>query len=91
MSIYFTDSDAKGHPWRNGIFPGVKDIPADGKWHKLRIPLNRFTDYGAWDNGEQKWYNPEGKFTWSDVVNLTFDTGDNTISKGLCIRNIVIK
>lgn len=91
MSIYFTDSDAKGHPWRNGIFPGVKDIPADGKWHKLRIPLNRFTDYGAWDNGEQKWYNSEGKFTWSDVVNLTFDTGDNTISKGLCIRNIVIK
>lgn len=91
MSVYFTDSENSGLPWRAGIFPTVKDIPADGQWHKVRIPLSKFADYGAWNNSEQKWYSAQGKFTWADVVNLTFDTSDSTITKGLSVRNIVIK
>lgn len=91
MSIYFTDSEAAGQPWRAGYFPTLKDIPADGKWHKVRIPLSRFQDYGAWNNKEQKWYNSEGKFTWAQIENVVFDTAESTVSKGLCVRNIVIK
>lgn len=91
MSVYFTNSESRGLPWRAGIFPTVKDIPGDGQWHKVRIPLSKFADYGAWNNSEQKWYNAQGKFTWTDVVNITFDTAESKITKGLSVRNIVIK
>lgn len=91
MSIYFTDSEKSGLPWRAGIFPTVKEIPADGQWHKVKIPLSQFSDFGAWDNYNQKWHNSQGKFIWTDVANLTFDTADSTITKGLGIKNIVIK
>ena len=91
MSIYFTDSEKNGLPWRAGFFPTVKDVPADGQWHKVKIPLSQFNDFGAWDNYNQKWYSSQGKFIWTDVANLTFDTADSTITKGLGIKNIVIK
>lgn len=91
LQIYFMNNEEKGLGWRCGYFPTAREIPSDNQWHKLRIPLSKFYDYGAWDNDAQKWHNGQGKFSWAEVSNVTFDIGEKDAPHGISLRNIVIK
>ncbi|MDR0321786.1 MAG: cellulase family glycosylhydrolase [Treponema sp.] len=66
---FVNHEDAATIPWR--IFTPV-DIEADGQWHTLRIPLASMREQGAWISMTEKWLNPEGKFSWDNVVSLVF-------------------
>jgi endoglucanase len=59
-------------PWRIRYTIDEKMLPPDGKWHKIRIPLEEMTEHGAWVNSQQKWLPPQGKFTWDNVYQLEF-------------------
>jgi endoglucanase len=63
-------------PWRMVRKLDSSLLPPDGKWHAVRIPLAEMTDVGAWKKAEQKWYDAEGKFSWTDVVSLQFAAED---------------
>ena len=96
ISVYFMDKETAGTgkgnlAWRCQTPIREKLVPADGKWHKVRVPLKEFYDSGAWDGIEQKWYNPEDLFSWKKVDRLTFDFGEKGLQKDVSIRNIEIK
>ncbi|RNI26465.1 cellulase family glycosylhydrolase [Rufibacter latericius] len=60
-------TDPSDHPWRSGITITPEQVPFDGRWHHVRLPLNSFTEKGSWDNA---WFNPEGKFDWTSIDRL---------------------
>ena len=63
-------------PWRMNY---TVDIPADGQWHNIRIPLASMTEHGAWVNASQQWLNPQGKFSWADIATLSFVAEENDL------------
>jgi endoglucanase len=68
FEIRFTDTkttDPNDHPWRMGATIDETEVPGDLKWHHVRIPLNYFSERGAWDNNTG--YDPVGKFDWTKV------------------------
>lgn len=96
LAVYFVNPEKAGagkanYPWRCQTTINDSKVPADGKWHKARIPLKDFYDAGAWSDSEQKYYSGEGLFSWSKVNELRFDFGEKGIQNGVSIRNIVIK
>lgn len=68
LSLIFENQPANEYELQKGIVLTARDIPADGQWHTIKIPLSKF----------QSWtYNPKNKritesFTWSDVDNFFF-------------------
>lgn len=69
IQVRFVDSKTSeaDHPWRISFDIDESTTFWDGQWHRLQIPLSSFQETGSWDNG---WFNPEGKFDWSDVNTL---------------------
>jgi len=68
IDIRFLDTktdDPDDHPWRMRYILDDSIASWNGNWHHLQIPLNEFTEQGAWDNNQ--WYEPEGKFDWTKV------------------------
>lgn len=56
------------HPWRMRITLSDNSLVTwDNTWQHVHIPLNSFTEHGAWDEG---WFNPIGAFDWSAVDRL---------------------
>ena len=51
-------------PWRMRYTISRNTAVWDGQWNHLQIPLQSFSEHGAWDNG---WFNPIGAFDWSAV------------------------
>jgi endoglucanase len=73
FNIRLIDSDTddpNDHPWRMIKTVNATNVPMDKKWYHLRIPLQGFTEEGAWENST--WYNPEGKFDWTAIDRLEF-------------------
>jgi len=64
--------NASSSPWRVQYAIDEKSLPPDGKWHTIRIPLSEMREAGAWVNATQKWFEPQGKFSWHQVHDLTF-------------------
>ena len=96
LSVYFMDKEIKGsgktnYPWRCQTSINDKLVPADGKWHKVSIPLKEFADVGAWVESEQKYYSGEGLFSWSKVNELRFEFGEKGLQNDVSIRNIAIR
>ena len=94
--VYFQDSEIKdsgknGLPWRFASQLNDSIVPPDGEWHKLSIPLKDFYDLGAWSNYENKWFNPEGLFSWTKVNELRFEFGEKGLQNDVSIRNIAIR
>lgn len=92
FDVRFVDSktnDPADHPWRmratlNDDAPGW-----DKRWHHLHIPLQDFTEQGAWDSGS--WYNPEGKFDWAAVDRFEIVTEYGSLdNKEIWFDNIFI-
>lgn len=66
FDLRFTDTktSATDHPWRMNFSMDETTAKWDGKWHKVYIPLSRFTEGGSWDNA---WYNAVGQFDWKAI------------------------
>ncbi len=95
INVYFMDKEIPGTgkanlPWRCQTTINDRLVPADGKWHKVSIPLKDFMQDGAYSDSEQKWYNAEGLFSWSKVNRLTFDFVKG-LQNDVSIRNIAIR
>lgn len=76
FDVRFVDRDDGANiPWRMNY---SVDIPANGEWHNVEIPLASMREQGAWINTTETWLTPEGKFSWSGIANLSFvaETGD---------------
>lgn len=96
LNVYFrnqfnSEQGKAGLEWRSAIYVRNNYVPADGNWHKISVPLNNFSEQGAWDNADEKWYNPENLFTWEEVDCICFDFADIDLKNETCIRNIEIK
>ena len=96
LEIYFKQKEISGTgkaglPWRCQVMLKNDTVPADGKWHTIRIPLKKFNDIGAYSNVQQKWFNSEGLFNWKKVNYLVFDLGEKGLQNDLSIRSIAIK
>ena len=67
-----TDTDDPGdHPWRMHFTVDNSVVNWDGTWQHLQIPLNDFTEGGAWE--DDTWFNPQGDFDWSQVEHFVID------------------
>jgi len=66
-------------PWRIRHSINETQLPPDGTWHRISIPLESMRESGAWINATQKWLGPEGKFSWKNVEQLQFVAEDNDL------------
>lgn len=66
FDLRFTDTktSATDHPWRMNFTMDETTAKWDGKWHKVYLPLSRFSEGGSWDNS---WYNAAGLFDWKAI------------------------
>ncbi len=67
ITLRFLDTrttDPKDHPWRMDYKVTPAQIPADGKWHKVVVPIRNFRDAGTWDGA---WFNSTNSFDWKAV------------------------
>jgi len=65
IDVRFVDTDTEDpddHPWRMHFRIDDQIIDWNGTWQQVRIPLNDFTEQGAW---EDAWFNPRGDYDWS--------------------------
>jgi len=72
IDFRFMDTQIPGtddRPWRMGITIDEGLVTWDGRWHHLHIPLQNFTERGAWDDG---WYDPIGAFDWTAIDRMEF-------------------
>lgn len=68
LDIRFEDTktdEPEDHPWRMRTTLSPSNVDWDGEWQHIQVPLQDFTEHGAWDNNQ--WYNPRGLFDWSQV------------------------
>jgi endoglucanase len=52
-------------PWRMCVRVDDANLPADGAWHRVRIPLSEMRETGAWIG---EWIDGSGLFSWSRVA-----------------------
>ena len=100
LRVYFNDEQVlvageNGYPWRCATDVTNSQVPADGQWHKISIPLKSMWTYGTnveEKPGVYKWYNDTKKlFSWQKVEALTFEFSDKPLTEEICIRDIRIK
>jgi endoglucanase len=73
FDIRFIQSENESSiPWRMRYTIDESNLPPDGRWHTIRIPLNSMQEHGAWLNQTQQWLNPRGEFTWDSIDRLEF-------------------
>jgi endoglucanase len=69
---FVMEENASSIPWRMRYTIYEGNLPPDGKWHTIRIPLNSMTEQGAWMNASGTWLNPKGEFSWDRINRLEF-------------------
>jgi len=53
-------------PWRNSVTVDERQVPGDGQWHRVTIPLAALVETGAWDG---QWHPAQkGAFAWNRVA-----------------------
>ena len=80
IDIRFVDTktdDPDDHPWRMCYTIDRNIAVWNGQWNHLQIPLNTFSERGAWDDG---YFNPIGAFDWTaiDRFEIVPEYGDLT-------------
>lgn len=90
LAVYFMNSNKTGEEWRATANVTKDVLPADGEWHKIRIPLKDFVDNGAWNNLQKVWINSLGIFDWNDIQKIVFENQDKEITSGISFREIRI-
>ena len=62
-----------GIEWNNGYNIDQKQLPPDGKWHTIRIPLCDMQLWGGWDTVNNKWLEPSGRtISWTNINLIDF-------------------
>jgi endoglucanase len=69
--------DIKNIPWR---IRKTVDVEADGNWHDVRIPFSSMREHGAWVSADEKWLNPEGKFSWANIASFVLSAEEPTLT-----------
>jgi endoglucanase len=82
VDIRFVDTktnDPNDHPWRMRYTINNSVVNFNNEWQHLQIPLNNFTEQGAWDNA---WYEPVGLFDWKniDLFAIVAEEGNLTVN-----------
>jgi len=73
FAVRFINSETSNSlPWRMNYIINEKKLPADGKYHRIRIPLTDMYEQGAFLSSTQKWLTPKGEFSWKSVESLQF-------------------
>jgi len=73
FDIRFINSEANSSiPWRMRYVIDEAVLPPDGRWHTIRIPLDKMTEHGAWINSTQTWLTPRNEFSWKNINRLEF-------------------
>ena len=73
LDVRFVDAipdSSVDKPWRMKYNIRSSMYPSDNTWKKIQIPLSSFYEHGAYFNGT--WYNPEGKFDWTEINYFEF-------------------
>jgi len=81
---FLNHENAASIPWRMVYMIDENNLPPDGKWHKIRIPLRDMYEQGAWVGMEERWLNPRNEFTWGNIERLEFAAEDMSL-KGYSI------
>lgn len=87
--VYFRNSESKCFPWRAGLLLNSGIVAADGKWHKLSIPLKDFVDFGGWSSAEG-WKDGCGQFDWTSIGCIVFQNYSNYSKEGYAIKDVKI-
>jgi endoglucanase len=86
FDVRFVDAAGSGPdalPWRLGATFDQTQIPHDGQWHHLEIPLSEMKVTGAWDG---TWHAPQkGAFRWNRVARLEF-VAEQTSLEGVTLH-----
>jgi len=92
LTVGFYDSKEKSEfAWKYEYVITGNKVPADGQWHKVRIPFSAFKAGGIWDNDTQTFFGPEeSKFTWKNVNKFAINNGPDPLSNLTEIDNIRI-
>jgi len=69
---FLNHENAASIPWRMAFDIDENNLPPDGEWHRIRIPLRDMHEQGAWVGMEERWLNPRNEFTWENVDRLEF-------------------
>jgi endoglucanase len=91
FDVRFVDSqtDTPGDkPWRNRVTITDAELPKDGRWHLVQLPLANFTEHGAWDG---QWHNPIGAFNWAAIDRLEFVAEQGALPGNLQLDQIEIR
>jgi endoglucanase len=69
---FIMNEDSSTIPWRKIFTINENNLPADGRWHTIRIPLGSMTEQGAWINSTSEWLDQRGEFSWDRINRLEF-------------------
>ena len=69
---FLNPETASSTPWRMRYTINENILPADGRWHTIRIPLSEMREQGAWVSAAQQFISPQGRFSWQSVSTLQF-------------------
>lgn len=82
-----TDGQDKLPPWRL-----IYNIKAENyklnEWTCIEIPLSQMKESGAWSNDIKKWFNPEGKFTFTRCDSLQFSAEDSAFTGSIYFDDV---
>jgi len=68
FDIRFVNSDNETSvPWRMRYTINETNLPANGQWRTIRVPLSSMNEHGAWISKSQEWKPPKGEFNWASV------------------------
>ena len=88
IQVYFENGKRSQEKWRCAANITSKILPADGEWHKVKIPLKDFQDIGAWNDEKKEWISSRGLFDWSDILQIAFSNEGAKITKGMRFKEI---
>jgi len=81
---FVNKESASSIPWRMRYTINEKNLPANGRWNTIKIPLSEMSEHGAWVNAKQQWVGPKGEFSWKNVSQLEF-VSEHSDLKGISI------
>jgi endoglucanase len=93
FDVRFLDNQEGGElPWRVRSTITGDQLPADGIWHTVSIPLSSMNEQGAWTADGPTWHNPQGLFDWSRVASFEITAEHGALTdKSVYLDNVRIE
>lgn len=91
IQIRLRDSAEKcGYEWRGCYDIKANQVPCDGAWHQVTVPLTSLYDAGAWDNVNSKWINSRKIFDWTVIQDFQICNNSQHAGKPIYFKDIRI-